>query len=135
MIHKHIFVNLPVSDLKKTQTFFEKLGFSFHPQFTSDAAACMIIHDNIYAMLLTHEHFATFTKKKIADAHQVTEVLIALSAESREEVDRLVDQALALGATSYAEPADHGFMYQRSFADFDGHQWEVAWMDPAFVES
>ncbi len=93
-----------------------------------------MIHDNIFAMLLTHGHFERFTKKKIADATEVTEVLVALSAESREEVDQLVDAALANGATSYAEPADYGFMYQRSFADFDGHQWEVAWMDPNFIQ-
>lgn len=131
---KHIFVNLPVSDLVRTKQFFSTLGFAFNPQFTSDEAACMVISDHIFVMLLTHAHFQNFTKKPIADATHVTEVLIALSAPSREEVDALVDTALAHGATSYAEPMDHGFMYQRSFADVDGHQWEICWMDPTFIK-
>lgn len=132
--HKHVFINLPVADLPRSMAFFEAIGFKFNPQFTGETAACMVIHDNIFAMLLTHEHFRMFTKKPIADATQVTEVLVALSAENREEVDRLVEAALANGATTYSEPADHGFMYQWAFADLDGHQWEVAWMDPAFVQ-
>ena len=127
--HKHIFVNMPVSDLARTKEFFSQLGFSFNPQYTNDDAACMIIYDNIFAMLLTHHHFSQFTKKEIADAHKVTEVLVAISAESREHVDSLVNTAVKNGATIYAEPLDHGFMYTRSFADLDGHQWEVAWID------
>jgi hypothetical protein len=114
--------------------FFSKLGFAFNPQFTGEEAACMILGDHMFAMLLTHDHFRKFTCKAIADATQVTEVLIAISANSRDEVDRLCDLALSHGATSYADPADYGFMYQRSFADLDGHQWEVGWMDPAHVQ-
>jgi predicted lactoylglutathione lyase len=131
----HIFVNIAVRDLQAAKAFFAQVGFHFEPQFTNDDAACMVLGPNLYAMLLTHEHFRQFTKKDIADATQVTEVLIALSAASRAEVDAVVDAALAAGATSYAEPVDYGFMYHRVFADLDGHQWEIVWMDPAHLQS
>lgn len=131
----NIFVNVPVSDLEKSKAFFSALGFSFNPQFTSEKAACMIVGDHMFAMLLTHEIFSTFTRKSIADATQSTEVLIGISASSREEVDRLADAALANGAERYSDPVDHGFMYQRAFADLDGHQWEVIWMNPEVIQS
>jgi predicted lactoylglutathione lyase len=124
-----IFVNLPVKDLQKTMTFFGNLGFEFNPQFTNEQAACMIISENAFAMLLTEPFFAMFTKKPIADAHATTEVLIAMDAPSREAVDEMVAKAVANGGTVYTEPADHGWMYQHSFADLDGHQWEVGYMD------
>ncbi|WP_316810904.1 VOC family protein [Pedobacter heparinus] len=124
-----IFVNLPVKDLNRSKAFFEGLGFSFNPQFSDENAACMIISETIYAMLLTESYFSTFTNKKICDAHTSTEVLIALDATSREEVQQLVAKAKELGAVIYKEPADHGWMYQHSFADLDGHQWELAYMD------
>lgn len=124
-----IFVNLPVKDLKKSIDFFTHLGFTFDPRFTDDNATCMIIADNIFAMLLVEPYFKTFTGKEICDAHQHTEVLIALDASSREEVDDMVKKAVAAGGTLYAEPQDHGWMYQHSFADPDGHQWEIAFMD------
>ncbi len=124
-----IFVNLPVRDLSASIAFFEKIGFTFNQQFTGETAACMVLGETMFAMLLTHEHFLQFTKKPIADATQVTEVLIALGAKSRDEVDQLVEAALAAGGTSYSEAADHGFMYLRTFADLDGHQWEIAWME------
>ncbi len=124
-----IFVNLPVKDLSASIAFFETIGFEFNAQFTGETAACMVLGENKFAMLLTHEHFSLFTNKSIADATQVTEVLVALGASSREEVDRVVEAALAAGGTSYSEPADHGFMYYRAFADLDGHQWEIAWME------
>lgn len=130
----NIFVNLPVKDLPATMAFFEKVGFTYNMQFTADHAACMIIGSNMYAMLLTEEYFKTFTKKDIADATKTTEVLVALSVESREQVDTFVDNAIAAGGTLYAEAIDHGFMYTRSFADLDGHQWEVVWMDPSAVQ-
>ena len=130
---KKIFVNLPVADLDKSTTFFTKLGFSFNPQFTDDTAACMVISDDIYAMLLTNAKFAEFTKKSIADATKTTEVLTALSMDSKAGVDTLVDAALKSGATEVREPMDYGFMYSRSFNDLDGHIWEWVYMDPSAV--
>ena len=129
-----IFVNLPVKDLKRSMDFFEKLGFTFNLQFTDEKAACLIINEpNIYAMLLREDFFKTFTKKEIADSKKTTEVLIALDAESRQQVDDLVNKALAAGGSTYAEPQDHGWMYQRSFADPDGHQWELLYMDETAI--
>ena len=130
-----IFINLPVKDLSKSKNFFEGLGFSFNPQFSDDKAACMVISDSIFAMLLTEPYFKTFTKKAICDANKSTEVLIALDASSRQEVEETVAKAKELGATIYADPADHGWMYQHSFADLDGHQWELAYMDESQMPS
>jgi uncharacterized protein len=124
-----VFINLPVKDLGKSKAFFEGLGFSFNPQFTDEKAACMVISDSIYAMLLTESYFKTFTKKGISDAQKSTEVLITLDASSKEEVERIVKKAKESGATLYSEPQDHGWMYQHNFADLDGHQWEFAYMD------
>lgn len=124
-----VFINLPVKDLNKSMEFFKGLGFSFNPQFTDENAACMVISDSIYAMLLTETYFQTFTKKPVSDAQSSTEVLIALDAASREEVEQLIAKAKELGATIYADAQDHGWMYQHSFADLDGHQWEIAYMD------
>jgi predicted lactoylglutathione lyase len=131
---RRIFVNLPVKDLEKSMAFFKALGFSFNPQFTDATAACMVISDDIFSMLLTREKFAEFTRKEIADARKTTEVLTALSADSREEVDQLVDAALEAGGKESGEPKDYGFMYYRSFDDLDGHTWEIVWMNPAHVE-
>ncbi|WP_309122605.1 VOC family protein [Paenibacillus sp.] len=130
----NIFVNLPIKDLKRTTEFFSSVGFEFNPQFTDEKATCMVIGDNIFAMLLVEEYFATFTKKDLANAHKTTEVILALSAESREQVDAIVDKALAAGGKASNEPQDHGFMYVRSFEDIDGHQWEVMWMDPSAIQ-
>lgn len=124
-----IFVNLPVKNLPKSIEFFTRLGFHFNPQFTDDTAACMVISESIFAMLLTHPKFAEFTRKDIADATKTTEVLIALDAESREVVDTIVKNAREAGGTIYDQARDHGWMYQHSFADLDGHQWEVIYMD------
>ena len=124
-----IFVNLPVKDLPKSIAFFTHLGFSFNPQFTDETAACMVISDSIFAMLLTYSKFAEFTKKEIADATKTTEVLIALDAENRQAVDDLVRKATEAGGSIYADPQDHGWMYQHSFADLDGHQCEILYMD------
>lgn len=126
---KQIFLNLPVQNLPKSIEFFTRLGFTFNPQFTDDTATCMILGDNIFAMLLTHAKFAQFTQKPIADAHKTTEVLIALDAPSRAAVDEMVKNAVAAGGSTYADPQDHGWMYQHSFADPDGHQWEILYMD------
>jgi predicted lactoylglutathione lyase len=128
-----IFVNLPVKNLKRSMDFFGKLGFTFNRQFTDDTAACMVISEDIYTMLLTEPKFKEFTRKPIADATKTTEVLTCLSMESREKVNSLVDTALSAGATEAREPMDHGFMFGRSFNDLDGHIWEIMWMDPSAV--
>lgn len=130
-----IFVNLPVKDLKKSMEFFSQIGFTFNPQFTDEKATCMVIHEHIYAMLLVNEYFKTFTSKLIVDAQQHTEVIVSLSAQSREEVDIIVNRALDAGGQAYADTRDLGFMYQRSFADLDGHQWEIFYMDPSVIQS
>ena len=124
-----IFVNLPVKDLRKSMDFFSKLGYSFNLQYTNDKAACMIISEDIFAMLLMEPFFQGFTPKPITDAHKNTEVLIALSADSRAAVDDMLAKVLAAGGTEAREPQDMGFMYNRSFNDPDGHIWEIFWMD------
>ncbi|MFT3909650.1 MAG: VOC family protein [Ferruginibacter sp.] len=124
-----VFINLPVKDLQQSISFFTNLGYQFNPQFTDEKAGCMIISESIFAMFLTEKYFETFTRKKIADAKSTTEVLIALDTASREEVKQMVAKAKELGGTIYAEPQDHGWMYQHSFADLDGHQWELVYMD------
>jgi uncharacterized protein len=128
-----IFVNLPVRDINKSVSFFMKLGFSFNPQFTDEKATCMIISENIFAMLLAEPFFKTFTKKEIADARKSTEVLIALDADSRGEVKEMVSKAIEAGGSTYMDPQDHGWMYQHSFADLDGHQWEILYMDESAI--
>ncbi|AKJ10483.1 glyoxalase [Streptomyces incarnatus] len=134
MYQQMIFVNLPVNDLDASKKFFTELGYTINPQFSDEKAASVVISDTIVAMLLTKPFYATFTKKEIADATKTSEVLVALSAESREKVDELVDKALSSGATPSGETQDHGFMYGRAFDDLDGHTWEVIWMDPATVQ-
>src|SRR5215831_9173157 len=126
-----IFVNLPVSDLKKSMAFFTSLGFTFNAQFTDDTAACMVVSDNIFVMLLTKPKFKSFTPKLICDATKSTEVLVCLSSESRQEVDELVRKAVAAGGKTHQEPQDHGFMYGHGFQDLDGHIWELAYMEPS----
>jgi len=128
------FLNLPVKDLKRSIAFFEALGFAFNPQFTDDNAACLILSDTAFAMLLTESFFRTFVKKDIADATKTTEFIMAVSVGSREEVQELVRKALASGGSASNEPQDHGFMYTESFQDPDGHQWEVFFMDPSHVQ-
>ena len=124
-----IFISLPVKDLERSKAFFSGLGYSFNPQFTDDKAACMVISEHIYVMMLVESYFTTFTKKAVGDAHQATEVLLALDAASREEVQQTITKAIELGGSIYSEPQDHGWMYQHSFADPDGHQWEIVYMD------
>lgn len=125
-----IFVNLPVKDLNRSIAFFTQLGYTFNPQFTDEKATCMIISDSIYIMLLTETFFQTFTKKQIIDAHKQVECSICISADSKEEVNQMVDKAEAAGAVIPNPATDYGFMYQHSFADLDGHHWEYVWMDP-----
>jgi uncharacterized protein len=129
-----IFVNLPVKDLQQSIKFFTQLGFQFNPQFTDETATCMIVSDNIFVMLLTHEKFKTFTPNAICDATKSTEVLTCLSTQSREKVDEMVRNAIAAGGTTYNEPQDHGFMYAHGFQDLDGHIWELVYMEPNAVD-
>lgn len=129
-----IFVNLPVSDLERSMKFFSHLGYSFNKQFSDETAACMVITEDIYAMLLTHAKFKPFIPGEICDAKKSTEVLVCLSCDTREQVDDLVSKALAAGGSEFREPQDHGFMYGRSYQDPDGHIWELFYMDQNFVQ-
>jgi len=131
---RKIFVNLAVQNLKRTKAFFSALGFDYNPKFTDDNAACMVISDEAYVMLLAESFFKTFTTHEVCDTARQTEALIALSCESRNEVDQLVKKAVGAGGRDAMPPQDHGFMYGRSFYDLDGHHWEVLWMDPKAVE-
>ena len=131
---QQIFVNLPVKNLERSKAFFTELGYSFNPQVTNDQGACMVIGDNIFAMLLVESFFKTFTKKPIADATKTTEVIVCLSCESRAKVDELVAKAKAAGGTIPNAPQDHGFMYGHGFEDIDGHVWELAYMDPKAIQ-
>lgn len=131
----NIFVNLPINDLQRTKGFFSSLGFTFNPQFSDEKALCMVMDKNIFAMLLQREYFQTFTPKEVVDAHESSEVLLAISMESRQQVDETVKKAVAAGGSTYNQPKDHGFMYQHGFQDPDGHIWEVFWMDPSVVQA
>lgn len=125
-----IYVNLPVKDLDASIQFFTKLGFSFNPRFTDETASCMIVSDDIFVMLLTHEKFKMFTPKAICDSTTAAEVLLSISCESRERVDEIVAQALDAGGSTHDEPEDYGFMYTHSFLDLDGHNWGLLFMVP-----
>jgi len=124
-----IFVNLPVRDLPRAVAFYKAIGAEKNPQFSDETAACMVFSETIHVMLLTHEKFAQFTPKRIADARETSEVLIAISADSREGVDAIADKALARGGREARPVEDHGWMYCRPFEDPDGHIWEPMWMD------
>ena len=130
-----IFVNLPVADLPKAMAFYEAIGFVNNPQFTDETAACMVLTDTIYAMLLTHEKFAQFTSREIADAHRTAQMSLALSCDDRASVDEMTEAALAAGGSEAHPPEDLGFMYNRAFYDPDGHHFEVLWMDPKAAEA
>ena len=129
-----IFINLPVADLPRSIAFYEAVGATRNPMFSDDTAACMVVSDVIHVMLLTHDKWRTFTDRAIPDAHASAQVLLCLSRDSREAVDMVVAQAGAAGGAIEPTPTqDYGFMYGRSYADPDGHIWEVMWMDPAAV--
>jgi len=128
-----IFINMPVKDLNRSMEFFKAVGWTFNQQFTDGTAASMVITDDIYAMLLTHEKFSEFTDRKIADTGTV-EVLIALSVDSKADVDRIADAALKAGGKEGIPPQDYGFMQLRTFIDLDGHHWEILYMDPNHVQ-
>jgi len=131
---RKLFVNLAVRDLKRSMTFFSKLGFEFNLKFTDDKAACMIVSDEASVMLLTEAFFQGFTKRRICDTRTHSEGLFALSCASRAEVDQIIHKALEAGGSPAMDAMDHGFMYAWSFYDLDGHHWEVLWMDPAAAQ-
>jgi len=133
VMNRKVFVNLPVKDLEKSKAFFAKLGFTFNPQFSDETAACMVISEEIYSMLLTHQKFKQFTDRNIAGPKDL-EVMTALTCDSRDEVNKFVDAALAAGAREPRPPQDYGFMFMRAFEDLDGHVWEFVWMDPAAIQ-
>ncbi len=133
-ISRKVFVNLPVTDLSRSIAFFTELGFTFDERFTDDEATCMIISDEAFVMLLVQERFKEFTTKAVCDATTHTEAILALTADSRNEVDVFADTALAAGGQPANEPMDMEFMYGRSFCDPDGHLWEVFYMDPTALE-
>lgn len=128
-----IFVNLPVNNLQASVAFFTQLGFSFNPKFTDETGTCMIVGENIFVMLLTHDKFKAFTPNPICDATKSTEVLIALNCENREQVDTQVRKAVAAGGSTYNAPQDPGFMYAHGFQDLDGHIWELFYMDESAI--
>lgn len=125
----YTYVNLPVKDLNRTKNFFSRIGFEFNTQFSDDNSACLVINDNTFVQLLEESYFRTFINKPVADVASAAGGIIALSADSREHVNELADKALSAGGKQFKEPADHGFMYVRSFEDLDGHLWEIAYMD------
>jgi predicted lactoylglutathione lyase len=131
---RSIFVNLAVRDLDKSKAFFAALGFTFNAQFTDEKAGCMVLSDKGYVMLLTEPFFRGFTKKEPCDTSRNTETMLALSCESRAEVDELVRKAIDAGGSHAMDSQDHGFMYAWSFYDLDGHHWEVLWMDPSAIQ-
>ena len=124
-----IFVNLPVKDLNKTITFFTRLGFTFNPQFTDENATCMIVGKDIFVMLLVEKFFKTFTSKEICDTAKDAEAIVALSAESREKVDKMISKVTEAGGKESRKPQDYGWMYGRGFQDIDGHLREIFYMD------
>ena len=130
-----IFLNLAVTDLDRTVDFFTKLGFSFDPRMTDETATAMIVSDKAFVMLLVEDKFKQFTDKELVDPSSGTEAIVALSAESREQVDELADLALANGGSQAKDPIELDFMYSRSFYDPEGHHWELVWMDPAALEA
>ncbi|MBP0592394.1 glyoxalase/bleomycin resistance/extradiol dioxygenase family protein [Paraburkholderia sp. LEh10] len=129
-MHKQIYVNLAVGSVGKSKAFFSQLGFTFEPRFTNEQAACMVIGENIYAMLLAKDFFQTFTNRTLCNPKESTETLICISCDSRAQVDELAMKALAAGGAAPRPAQDHGFMYARSIEDIDGHIWELMYMDP-----
>jgi predicted lactoylglutathione lyase len=128
-----LFANLPVSDVNATRKFFDGLGFEFNDTFSDEHTACMIVNDMSMVMLLEKPRFRDFIADEICDTTKAREVLMCVSADSRAEVDTLVDGAIAAGGTAWMQPQDEGFMYGRAFRDLDGHAWEVMWMDQSAI--
>ncbi|KFG73431.1 VOC family protein [Streptomyces mutabilis] len=134
MHQQMIFVNLATNDLDASKKFFTGLGYEINAQFSDDTTASIPLSETIVVLVHTPEKYRQFTKKDIVDSTKSSEVLIALSAESRGKVDELVDKAVAAGGSVSGETQDHGFMYGRAFDDVDGHTFEVVWMDPSAVQ-
>lgn len=130
---RKLFVNIPVSNVQNSITFFEALGFAFNPQFTDATATCMLVGTDAYFMLMMKDRFEGFAKRPVGALGKETNGLYAITCDSREESDNLYAKALAAGGTKAADPQDHGFMYVQSFYDLDGHHWELFWMDPAMA--
>ena len=130
-----LFVSLPVRDPQRSKTFFERLGFSFNPALTDETAACMVIGEQAFVMLGTHEKLAELSKLPMADPTTHALALFCFGVASRDEVDAVADAAIAAGGQDHNDAQDHGFMYSRSFFDLDGHGWQVMWMDPAAAEA
>lgn len=129
-----IFINLPVRDLSAAGKFYVAIGGTKNPNFSDERSTCMLLSDAIGVMLLTHDRYSGFTSRKIGDARRESQVLIALSVETRDDVDRTLEKAIAAGGKADPNPVqEHGFMYSRSVEDPDGYVWEIMWMDPAFV--
>ena len=128
-----VFINLPVADLDRSKSFYESLGYTINPDFTDETAACVVVSDTVYVMLLTHAKFAEFTDKTIAGPDTI-EVINSLSADSKDDVHRIVDAAVMSGGSEDRPEMDLGFMYQRSFTDPDGHRWEHVWIDQAAMQ-
>jgi len=126
---KNIFINLPVKDVKKSTNFLTEIGFELNPQFSDENTSSIIINDNIFVLIMNEERFKEFSKKEIVDTTTASEAIFCLSAESREQVDEMVNKALSAGGKTDSEPQDHGFMYEWGFQDLDGHLWEVVYMD------
>ena len=126
---KQIFINLAVKDLQKSMDFYTALGFINNPQFSDDAGKCMVWSENIYVMLLTHEKFSNFATKPIADTKSAVAGLFSLSTDSADEVNSIVTSGLRAGGIEPNEIRDYGFMQQRTIEDFDGHTWEIFYMD------
>jgi uncharacterized protein len=129
-----LLVNIPVADIERSKAFFARLGFSYHPMFSDETAACMLVGEQACVMLLSHDRFAQFAKLPMADPATHTLALYCFSVPARDEVDTVAEAALAAGGTEADGPEDHGFMYTRSFFDLDGHGWQVMWMDPAAAQ-
>lgn len=130
----HIFLNLPVKDVQKSTDFFKALGFAMNPQFSDENTSCIIIGDNIFALIMSEDRFKDFTDKEIVDTSTSAEVILALSAKNRDQVDEIINKALAAGGKKYNDPQDYGFMYQWSFQDLDGHLWEIVYMDESALQ-
>lgn len=129
-----IFVNLPVKDIRETKEFWTNLGFSVNEQISDERAVCIMMNDTISIMFLTEEFFETFSERPVPKG-DTTQVLVAIGLDSREEVDKVVNAAVANGATQHEEPQDHGWMYQNSFWDINGHGWNVIFADPSQIPS
>jgi predicted lactoylglutathione lyase len=132
---RKLYINLPVKDLARSTEFFTKLGFSFNPMFSTESMGCLVINDDGYVLLHVESQFATFTDKQIADTTKSAEAIVTLSADGREEVDTLIDNAIAAGGRSPRDPDDQGAMYQRAFEDLDGHLWEAVFVDMAAMQA